>query len=210
MALFGGIYYWFPKVTGRFMDETMGKIQFWLYMIGFNVTFFPMHFLGVQGMPRRNYTYAVDQGWDLWNWVASVGAYATAVGGIVFAINFFWSLKKGAKAEGDAWNGRTLEWTIPSPPHEYNFGIEPTVTRTDDFWYQKYSEDGKKLQPPKPEKYDPNDIHLPGPSYWPIILAAGITVAASGFFVQGIGLYVSLLGIAVVVVSVYGWSFEEA
>ena len=75
MALFGGIYYWFPKVTGRFMDETMGKIQFWLYMIGFNVTFFPMHFLGVQGMPRRNYTYAVDQGGDLWNWVASVGDY---------------------------------------------------------------------------------------------------------------------------------------
>ena len=94
MALFGGIYYWFPKVTGRYMNEKMGKVQFWLYMIGFNVTFFPMHFLGVQGMPRRQYTYAAYDGWNLWNAVASAGAYLTAIGGIVFAINLFYSIKK--------------------------------------------------------------------------------------------------------------------
>ncbi len=210
MALFGGIYYWFPKVTGRFMGESLGKLQFWLYMIGFNVTFFPMHFLGVQGMPRRNYTFAADQGWDLWNFVSSIGAYATAIGGLVFAFNLFWSLKKGQKASGDCWDGRTLEWSIPSPPPEYNFGVEPTVTRTDDFWYQKYSDDGKKLQLPTPPSYDPDKIHLPGPSYWPVLLAAGITTGAAGFFISGIGLMVSLIGVGIILVSTFGWAYEEA
>ena len=210
MALFGGIYYWFPKVTGRYMNETMGKIQFWLYMIGFNVTFFPMHFLGVQGMPRRQYTYASFDGWNLWNLIVSAGAYLTAIGGILFAINLFYSLKKGKKAPGDCWNGRTLEWTIPSPPHVYNFGVEPTVTRTDDYWYKKYTDEGQKKPAAAAEKYDPNAIHLPGPSYWPLLLAAGITTGACGFFIPAYGLAVGLLGALVIVASVYGWSFEEA
>ncbi|SMF20835.1 cytochrome c oxidase subunit I [Pseudobacteriovorax antillogorgiicola] len=210
MALFGGIYYWFPKVTGRYMNEGIGKIQFWLYMIGFNMTFFPMHFLGVQGMPRRNYTYAADQGWDLWNFIVSMGAYLTAVGAILFVINIIWSLRKGAKAPGDCWDGRTLEWTIPSPPHEYNFGIEPTVQRLDDYWFRKYSDDGKKKTLPAEPSYDPKAIHLPNPSFWPIVLAAGITTGAAGFFVSGIGLAISLFGLAVIVVSTYGWIYEEA
>lgn len=210
MALFGGIYYWFPKVTGRLMNEAMGKFQFWLYMIGFNVTFFPMHFLGVQGMPRRNYTYAADQGWDLWNWVASVGAYLTAFGAVVFLINIFYSLKKGEKASGDCWDARTLEWTIPSPPHEYNFGVEPTVEHLDDFWHRKYAEDGTKKQLAPEPSYDPKAIHLPNPSFWPIVLAGGITTGAAGFFISGFGLAVSLIGVVIILVSTYGWVYEEA
>ncbi len=210
MGLFGGVFYWFPKVTGRFLHEGMGKVQFWLFMIGFNVTFFPMHFLGVQGMPRRNYTYAADQGWDLWNLVATLGAYTTAIGGLLFFYNLFYSIKRGALAPADPWDGRTLEWTIPSPPPEYNFGIEPVVKNLDDFWHQKYDEQGQRLSLPAKASYDPHSIHLPNPSYWPICLAAGLTLGAAGFFIKGFGLYVSLLGVAIVLISSYGWAYEEA
>jgi cytochrome c oxidase subunit 1 len=210
MALFGGIYYWFPKLTGRYMNEPMGKIQFWLYMIGFNVTFFPMHFLGVQGMPRRQYIYAGDLGWNLWNAVSSLGAYLTAIGGIVFFINIIYSLKKGAKAPADCWDGRTLEWSIPSPVPEYNFGVEPEVKELDDFWHKKYGDDGKRKQLPPEPSFDPAKIHLPNPSFWPILLAAGITTAVAGFFIADYGLMVSLVGIFVTVLSSYGWVYEEA
>lgn len=210
MALFGGIYYWFPKLTGKYMNEGLGKFQFWLYMIGFNVTFFPMHFLGVQGMPRRQYTYAADLNWDLWNMVASAGAYLTGLGGIIFAINIVYSLKKGKKAPADAWDGRTLEWTISSPPPEYNFGIEPEVKALDDFWHQKYGEDGSKKTLAPAGKYDPSKIHLPNPSFWPIFLAAGLTMAASSFFMSTNGLTIGLVGITIVLISAYGWVYEEA
>jgi cytochrome c oxidase subunit 1 len=210
MALFGGIYYWFPKVTCRLMNEAMGKAQFWLYMIGFNLTFFPMHFLGVQGMPRRQYIYAGDLNWNLWNFVSSLGAYVTAAGGILFAVNIIYSLRRGEKAAADPWDGRTLEWTISSPPPEYNFGVEPTVKHLDDFWHQKYEENGTRKQIPTPPSYDPAKIHLPNPSFWPILLAAGITMAACGFFIATYGLAISLTGVAVMVISSYGWVYEEA
>src|SRR5690606_15551345 len=145
MALFGGIYYWFPKFTGRYLNETLGKAQFWLFMIGFNMTFFPMHFLGLQGMPRRIYTYAPDQGWNLWNLVCTIGAYLTAIGGLVFAANFILSLIKGKKAPADAWvDGRTLEWSLASPPPEYNFAVDPVVHQLDDWWYEKFDEQGNR------------------------------------------------------------------
>ena len=210
MGIFGGIFFWFPKVFGRMLDETLGKVQFWIYMVGFNMTFFPMHILGVQGMPRRNYTYAADLGWNFWNFFVSIGAFLTAFGALIFAYNVFWSLRKGEKASNDPWDARTLEWTIPSPPPEYNFGVEPEVKQLDDFWYQKYDHDGNKLTlPPKPS-YNPDDIHMPLPSFWPIVLAFGITLAAAGFFFKGIGLWISLAGVATILVATYGWIYEEA
>ncbi|MFW7377690.1 MAG: cytochrome c oxidase subunit I [Oligoflexus sp.] len=210
MGLFGGIYYWFPKVTGRYMHEGMGKAQFWLYMIGFNVTFFPMHFLGVQGMPRRQYIYADDLNWNLWNFVASLGAYLTAIGGILFAVNIIYGLRKGKKAPGDAWNGRTLEWTIPSPPPEYNFGVDPEVKHLDDFWHRKYGDDGRRKNLAPEPSYDASKIHMPNPSFWPILLAAGLTMAASGFFIANFGLAVAIVGLVIVTISTYGWVYEEA
>ncbi len=210
MALFGGIYYWFPKISGRYMNETLGKIQFWLYMIGFNLTFFPMHFLGVQGMPRRNFTYAADQGWNLWNLVCTMGAYMTAVGGIVFAVNVLYGLFRGKKAVGDDWNGRTLEWAISSPPPIYNFAVEPTVSHLDEWWHLKYDENGKRRPGVEIEAHvDPATIHLPGPSYFPILLAFGILLGAVGFFVTPGGLYVSLVGVVLMIGSSYGWAFEK-
>ncbi|MGE0174857.1 MAG: cytochrome c oxidase subunit I [Oligoflexales bacterium] len=210
MGLYGGIFYWFPKVTGKMLNECWGKLQFWLFMVGFNMTFFPMHFLGVQGMPRRIFTYASDQGWNFWNPVASLGAYLTAIGGIVFFGNVLYSIFRGKKAESDPWDGRTLEWTIPSPPEEYNFGIEPEVKQIDDYWHNKYDEQGrKKALPPEPS-FDPKKIHMPNPSFFPILLALGITIGASGFFIESFGLYVSLSGLGLMLISAYGWVYEDA
>ena len=209
MGLFGGIFYWYPKVTGRLMNETMGKLQFWLYMIGFNLTFFPMHFLGLEGMPRRIYTYAGDQNWNFWNFFATMGAYMTAVGGALFFINMFASLKFGKKASDDPWDGRTLEWSIASPPPEYNFSKLPEVSQLDDWWHKEYTHDGKRLNPPKQPIVDPKTIHLPNQSFWPIVLAGGITCIASGFVVPANGIFVSLIGLALTVASAYGWAYEE-
>jgi cytochrome c oxidase subunit I len=209
MGLFGGIFHWFPKVTGRLMDEKMGQVQFWLFMIGFNLTFFPMHFLGIMGMPRRIFTYAPDQGWNLWNAVCTAGAYMTAVGGILFFANLAYSIFFGRKADADPWDARTLEWAIPSPPPVYNFAVEPEVKELDDFWVQKYGHDGvKRALPPEP-KVDTSAIHMPPNSVWPIILAGALTMIASGFFIQNYGIWISLSGVALTFVSTYGWAFEE-
>ena len=209
MALFGGIYFWFPKVTGRYMNEVIGRTQFWLYMIGFNMTFFPMHFLGLNGMPRRNFTYAADQVWNTWNFVCTMGAYLTALGGFLFLINVLWSVRFGRKATGDDWNGRTLEWSISSPPPIYNFAVEPTVTQLDDWWHQKHK-NGKRDHSVVVEAHvDPSTIHLPGPSYWPIILAFGLTAIAAGFFFKEIGIAISLGGVLLSFVASYGWAFED-
>ncbi|MFK7823030.1 MAG: cytochrome c oxidase subunit I [Oligoflexales bacterium] len=210
MALFGGIFYWFPKVTGRFMDEGMGKLQFWLYMIGFNLTFFPMHFLGLQGMPRRIYTYAPDQGWNLWNLMCTAGAYITAAGGVLFFINIFYSLKFGKKAPHDCWDGRTLEWTLSSPPPEYNFAVDPEVKALDDWWLRKWDNQGKRLNPEVQPEVDPSTKYLPNPSFWPMVLAFGILLLACGPFFDAKGIALSLLGVLVMLIATYGWSFEEA
>lgn len=210
MGLFGGIFYWFPKVTGRFLDEKLGKLQFWMYMIGFNVTFFPMHFLGLQGMPRRIYTYAGDQGWNFWNLVATLGSYLTAVGGVLFFINVVYSAFNGKKAGADCWDGRTLEWTLSSPPPEYNFAVDPEVSRLDDWWYRKFDANGNRLNPDLQPEVDPASKHLPNPSFWPLILAFGVLLLACGPFFDAQGIGLSIFGLVVMLISTYGWSYEEA
>jgi cytochrome c oxidase subunit 1 len=210
MGLFGGVFYWFPKVTGRYMNEFFGKVQFWLYMIGFNITFFPMHFLGLQGMPRRIYTYAPDQGWNLWNLVCTMGAYLTAIGGFVFFLNFLFSLKWGKKAPADCWDGRTLEWSLASPPPEYNFAEAPVVTQLDEWWHRKYTAEGSRLTPKYQPIVDPSTIHMPNPSFWPFVLAFGILMLATGVFFDAKGFFISIPGIFVMLIATYGWVFEEA
>lgn len=210
MALFGGIFYWFPKVSGRFLHEGLGKLQFWLFMIGFNMTFFPMHFLGLQGMPRRIFTYAPDQGWNLWNLVSSVGAYITAIGGLVFFGNIFYSLCRGKKAPHDPWDGRTLEWTISSPPPVYNFAIDPEVRHLDEWWHRKYNKEGERQRPQYQPEVDPASKHLPHQSFWPLVLALGILLLASGPFFAAKGIGLAVAGVAVILIATYGWVFEEA
>ena len=182
-ALVAGAYYWWPKIFGKLLDERLGKVHFWLMLLGFNVTFFPMHFLGLIGMPRRIYTYAPDLGWNFWNLVSTVGAFLIALSFVIFLVNLVKTTRSGAQAGADPWDGRTLEWSIPSPPPPWNFARIPTVHDRDDFWLRKHGgEDGSLpthavLEPPEP-------IHVPPPSYWPILLAAGLLVMMAGALIS--------------------------
>jgi cytochrome c oxidase subunit I+III len=132
--LFGAIYYWYPKFTGRLMSETLGKWNFWLFFIGFNVAFFPMHWLGLQGMPRRVYTYPVGRGWDLWNLIATLGTLMIAVSVLLFVVNVWRSRTHGAIASDNPWSGGTLEWATASPPHAANFVDVPVVHGREPLW----------------------------------------------------------------------------
>ncbi|MFI5256628.1 MAG: cytochrome c oxidase subunit I [Gemmatimonadales bacterium] len=134
MGLFGGIYYYYPKMTGRLLSEKLGDWHFWLTFVGMNLTFFPMHFSGLMGMPRRIYTYDAGQGWELFNMMSSVGAAILIIGTAFFVWNFFRSYGNGAIAGNDPWKAGTLEWSIPSPPPEYNFARVPKVTSRLPLW----------------------------------------------------------------------------
>ncbi len=140
-GLFAGIYYWFPKATGKMLCDKLGRWQFWLFVIGFEVTFVPMHFLGILGMPRRIYTYAPDRGWDFWNLVSSLGVIVQAAAIAIFIWNVIDSIRSGEKAGDDPWDGWTLEWATSSPPPEYNFEKLPVVRSSRPLWDLKHPHD---------------------------------------------------------------------
>jgi cytochrome c oxidase subunit 1 len=140
-ALFAGMYYWFPKVSGRMYDETLGKWHFWLFLIGVELTFVPMHFLGFLGMPRRVYTYAPGRGWELWNLIASIGLLFQLPATLIFVWNVVYSAIKGQIAGDDPWDAWTLEWSTSSPPPEYNFEITPEVHSSRPLWDLKNPND---------------------------------------------------------------------
>ncbi len=133
-GIFAGFYYWFPKMFGRKLNEKLGLAHFWLHTIGFNLTFFVMHILGVIGMPRRIYTYASGLGWDVYNLTATIGAFAIALSVLVFIINWFVSLRSGEPAGNDPWGGATLEWATSSPPPAHNFDQVPVVKGLNPLW----------------------------------------------------------------------------
>jgi len=130
----GGIIYWFPKFTGRLMNERLGKWTFWVMFIGFNVGFFPMHILGLAGMPRRIYTYDQGLGWGPLNLVVTFGSYLFAIGVLMFLVNVYWSLKRGQRAGDNPWDAASLEWSTSSPPPPYNFAVIPTVASRYPLW----------------------------------------------------------------------------
>jgi cytochrome c oxidase subunit 1 len=137
-GIFSALYYWFPKMTGRRLQEGIGKWHFWLMFIGMNLVFMPMHILGIEGMPRRIYTYGAGLGWDTWNLVETIGAFTIALAMLVFTANFFISIRKPAVNEADPWDGNTLEWKTSSPPPVYNFAEIPTVTGRRPLWDEKH------------------------------------------------------------------------
>ena len=273
-GLFGGAFFWWPKFTGRMLNDRLGKLQFWLMLIGFNMTFGPFHILGLQGMPRRIYTYPEDMGWDFWNMVATIGSFLIAVSVLVFMWNV-WKSRKGPQVGADPWDARTLEWSIPSPPPEYNFAEVPLVTARDDLWHRKYEEDeeGRPVPRTRPESEekaavaraveaatgaegsvvtepaetaegraeaaegdgadatahaagdegthhgdDGHDehgdddhgehIHMPSPSYWPLIAAIGLAIVCYGVMYKF--LPVAILGGVWIVGSLYAWALEPA
>jgi cytochrome c oxidase subunit 1 len=139
--IFSAFYYWYPKMTGRMMNERLGKWHFWIFLIGFHLTFDFMHVPGFLGMPRRIYTYEADRGWEVWNLIISSGAVLQAIGTLIFVYNMVWSYFKGPHAGADPWDAWTLEWSIPSPPPSYNFAVIPTVESRRPLWDLKHPED---------------------------------------------------------------------
>ena len=223
-ALFGfvgGWYFWWPKVFGFALNDFWGKVNFWILMVGFNLTFGPMHILGLQGMPRRTYTYRDGYGFNFWNLVATIGAFTIAFSFLVFFWNIWRSYRQAKVAAGggkltmaaDPWDSRSLEWIIPSPTPAHNFDVIPTVTALDDFWHRKYGEDeeGRLVRIAATEdvvqKGDPTGVHLPSPSYWPIVLSFGFPWVAWGLIYN---LWFCVLGGICIVAGIYGWVMEPS
>ena len=140
-AVFAGTYYWFPKAFGRMMNKRLGLWHFWLFTLGFHLTFDPQHFAGIFGMPRRIYTYQAGRGWEIWNQLSTIGAILQGIGALIFVCNMFWSARKGEKAGDDPWDAWTLEWATSSPPPEYNFEELPVVRSRRPLWDLKHPED---------------------------------------------------------------------
>jgi cytochrome c oxidase subunit I len=176
LGLFSGSYYWWPKMFGRMLNETLGKIHFWTFFVGFHLTFFPQHFLGLMGMPRRVFTYQPGQGLEEGNFVSTIGAFLMGIGTIVFLINIIVQARKPMDAPADPWDGRTLEWSIPSPPPEYNFKQTPLVRGLDALWKEKMA-GNKEMTPAEPI----GSIHMPSGSILPFVFSLGFFIAGFGF-----------------------------
>jgi cytochrome c oxidase subunit 1 len=140
-SIFAAFYYWYPKVTGRMLNETAGKLHFWLMLIGFHLTFDVMHIPGLLGMPRRIYTYEPSRGWETLNLIVTIGAFIQGIAVLIFVCNMIFSYSKGPKAGNDPWDAWTLEWSTTSPPPEYNFATLPVVKSRRPLWDLKHPED---------------------------------------------------------------------
>jgi cytochrome c oxidase subunit 1 len=213
--LIGGIHYWFPKMTGRLMNERLGRLGFWLMFAGFNITFFPMHQLGLMGMPRRIYTYAADSGWGPLNLLSTAGAALLAIGGLVFVFNLVRSLRSGAIAGDDPWGGDTLEWATSSPPPVYNFLHLPVVEGANAVWDRSPDApivtglriDCREVLITDVVDATPNNRYeFPEPSIWPFLAA----VATSAMFVGSIfTAWAFPIGTVPVAITLIGWFWPK-
>jgi cytochrome c oxidase subunit 1 len=205
-ALLAGLHYWFPLITGRQIAERWGKLSFWIIFIGFNVTFFPMHFLGLNGMPRRTFTYDPNLGWDGPNFIATIGSLILGTGLLVYFAVVAYSARKGARAKRDPWDARTLEWSIPQPPPEHNFDVIPTIRARDSFWHEKYGGAEESMPVPAEAALPAKGIHMPSQSWFPFLTAVAILIA--GLFFAHHVMAGALAGFALIVVSIWMWSLE--
>jgi heme/copper-type cytochrome/quinol oxidase subunit 1 len=220
--IFAGLHYWFPKVTGKLYFERPGQISFWIIFAGTNLLFFPMHIVGLMGMERRIYTYPSGLGWDAFNLAETVGGFVTALGIVVLLGNLVASYFRGPLAGPDPWHGATLEWTIPSPPPDYNYAVIPKVSSAYANWdVEDREEDRRKLagavmvldQGHEQAVSSPVDgwwteiVQMPHDSAWPILLAGSmLLVFVCLLFHQWI---VAGFMTLTVVFSLLGWHGEE-
>ena len=207
-GLTAGAYYWWPKMFGRMLDERLGRWHFWLMLIGFNLTFFPMHILGLNGMPRRVYTYPEGLGFEQLNLLETVGSFILAFSFLVFLINIVRTWRGPRNAPADPWNAATLEWAIPSPPQPWNFPEIPSVHARDPLWEAKRERGGPL---PEPQRVSGEGIHMPNPSYWPVVSALGLTAMMAGLMlIHHLGPWGIIAGGAVLLFGIFNWAFEPA
>jgi cytochrome c oxidase subunit I+III len=224
--IFAGFYYWLPKFTGKLLSERLGRWNFWLMFIGFNIAFFPMHIVGLMGMPRRVYTYSAGLGWDIYNLISTIGTFILLFGIFLFAVNVIVSMRKGKPAGNDPWGGDSLEWAVASPPPNYGFAVAPIVRSRHPLWEQSDLHHGEsRLQAfvhamarwplqwraalvtgtldGQPEEL----FRVSGPSLWPFVASCGTILIFIGelfdlYWLMG-------LGAVVVVVSLIFWHRPE-
>jgi cytochrome c oxidase subunit 1/cytochrome c oxidase subunit I+III len=216
--MFGALYYWLPKMTGRMLGERLGRWSFWTMFVGFNLAFFPMHISGLLGQPRRTYTYHPGLGWDVWNLLSTIGAFLLAFGVLLTFWNWWRSRRHGAVAGNNPWDGDTLEWATASPPPEYNFETVPEIRSREPMWDQPELRAGP--QPPELGGRPLTDGHLtlstglldaepeavvamPHASYWPFLLTVGLLVLAFGALTGNGALL--LAGVVGTLAGIGGW-----
>jgi cytochrome c oxidase subunit 1 len=231
-GIFAGLYYWWPKFFGRMLDEGLGKIHFWTMMVGFNLTFFPMHWLGTEGMPRRIYTYFPNHGFEIWNLVATLGSYILGLSVLVFLINVVltWRRQPQAPMPDNPWEAATLEWATTSPPPAHNFDTVPVVYSRYPLWEDREPEAAHGAALPRtnvdaishPADQVPSSaegehgaeqghaahaFHLPDPTIFPLIVAFGLLLVAFAllFAPPVLKLTFAISGIVYLTIAIYGW-----
>jgi heme/copper-type cytochrome/quinol oxidase subunit 1 len=195
----GATYFWFPKMSGRMLDERLGQWNFWTMFLGFNLAFLPMHLTGLFGMPRRVYTYAEGMGWDTLNLITSIGSFVFAIGVLLFFINVVKSWKGGAIAGANPWDAPTLEWSVPSPPPPYNFAVIPTVASRHPLWERRLDQEGAVSSLDRGMLLDSGKetigtsaldaepdmvLEMPEDSLAPLLLALGISILFVGLLLR--------------------------
>ena len=223
LGFFSGFYYWWPKMFGKMLNEKLGGWNFWLMVIGMNLTFGPMHILGLQGQPRRMYQWTEARAGEgffnlaFWNLIASIGSFVLAVGILLFLINVVITARNPTKSPLDPWNSRSLEWMTSNPPKEHNFDVIPTVHHLDEFFHRKYEEDpeshtmrqiatAEEIMAEQERNADKH-IHMPSPSYWPIVLAGAVPVITFGMIFSHL---IAVIGGVILLFAAFGWALEPS
>src|SRR6476659_5347478 len=216
-AVIGAFYFWLPKMTGRMLSERLGRWNFWIMFVGFNLAFLPMHVTGLMGMPRRIYTYPTGLGWDTLNLITTIGSFVFALGLLLFLVNVWWSRRHGAVAGPNPWDAPTLELSIPSPPPPYNFTVIPTVESRHPLWEVELGEgarsrldvgptldQGRETLGTSALDAEPEQVlRMPEDSLWPLLLGLALTVTAYGLLISG--WWIAGAGGALSIVFVAGW-----
>jgi heme/copper-type cytochrome/quinol oxidase subunit 1 len=220
--LLGGLYYWFPKVTGKLYDERLGKVSFWLTFIGTGLTFFPMHIVGLLGMPRRIYTYPHGMGWDDYNLIESIGSYLIAAGLLLVMANLIRSYFTGAPAGNNPWAGATLEWSTTSPPPPYNYAVIPKVSSAYPMWdVDDRAEDARRLErgemvldeghlspatTPLDGELD-EVLDMPSESAWPFL--TGVALLLVFYMLLSGHLFALWVSLGLLAATIAGWHLKE-